>query len=58
MSANAKAHNVVHEAFGITGKDGNGLSDPYCIVSFNKHIRKTKVMFRNLNPKWEERFIL
>jgi len=46
----------------LVSRDSNGLSDPYCIVSFvdhqgsvvGKQTKKTKVKSKTLNPKWEE----
>jgi Ca2+-dependent lipid-binding protein len=49
---------AVHGATNLIPKDANGTSDPYCIVSFNRQSRRSKVIYRNLNPTWEEQFSL
>ncbi|KJE91986.1 hypothetical protein CAOG_03028 [Capsaspora owczarzaki ATCC 30864] len=41
---------------GLAAKDMNGLSDPYCLVSFESHQFKTKRILETLNPVWDETF--
>ena len=39
----------------LLSRDTNGLSDPYVVVSRNdKYIGKTKTIFENLDPVWDE----
>jgi len=40
----------------LAAKDSNGLSDPYCAFNFGKSTAKTKIIFKNLNPVWNEHF--
>ncbi len=35
-----------------------GLSDPYCKFKLGSQKYKSKVMSKNLNPKWLERFTM
>lgn len=46
------------EARQLASKDRNGLSDPYCVLTMGKTIKKTKVIKANLNPRWDEQFVL
>lgn len=47
----------VIEGKDLTGKDFNGLSDPYCILTLEKSQVKTRVIKKNLNPAWNEEFV-
>lgn len=44
------------EAEGLKALDVNGFSDPYVVLSdeYQKRLFKTKIIYRNLNPRWEE----
>jgi hypothetical protein len=49
---------TVHEARNLKASDTNGSSDPYVVVQFGEHDKRTtKVVKKNLNPLWHnERF--
>lgn len=44
------------EAEGLKALDVNGFSDPYVVLTdeYRKRLLKTKVIYRNLNPRWDE----
>ncbi|KAJ6193158.1 hypothetical protein J3E72DRAFT_252858 [Bipolaris maydis] len=44
------------EAEDLKACDINGLSDPYVVLGdeYQKRLAKTRVIYRNLNPRWEE----
>lgn len=44
------------EAENLKACDANGYSDPYVVLvdEFQKRLTKTRVISKNLNPRWEE----
>jgi C2 domain len=46
------------EAEDLKACDINGLSDPYVVIGdeFQKRLAKTRVVYSNLNPRWDETF--
>lgn len=46
----------IAEAEGLKALDVNGFSDPYVVLAdeYQKRLFKTKVIYRNLNPRWDE----
>ena len=42
----------------MAAKDSNGLSDPFVTLRVGKTKKKTKVVRKNLNPFFNEEFVL
>ena len=49
------------QGYDLAAKDANGLSDPYVkffLRGTNKAAHKSKTVYKDLNPVWDERFVI
>jgi Ca2+-dependent lipid-binding protein len=46
----------VIEARNLMAADDNGLSDPYCLLSLGSSKARTRVIKKDLNPRWNQGF--
>lgn len=52
-----KLHVRVMEARGLAARDSNGFSDPFVRLQLGSTRTRTSVVYRNLNPSWNEEFV-
>ena len=38
----------------LTAKDKGGTSDPFARIEYGDQAFETKVIYKNLNPRWDE----
>jgi hypothetical protein len=48
----------VIEAKDLVARDKRGFSNPYVVVKYGKQKCTTRTVFKNLNPRWREHFLL
>lgn len=54
-----RLHVHLKQGFDLAARDSNGSSDPYVkFVYKNKVIHKSKTIHKDLNPLWDEQFVL
>ena len=54
-------HVHLKQGYDLAAKDANGLSDPYVkffLRGTNKAAHKSKTVYKDLNPVWDERFVI
>ena len=54
-------HVHLKQGYDLAAKDTNGLSDPYVkffVRGLNKAAHKSKTVYKDLNPAWDERFVI
>ncbi len=49
---------TVIEAKDLVARDKRGFSNPYVVVKYGKQKYTTRTVFKNLNPRWREHFLL
>ena len=47
---------ILERATNLPSADSNGLSDPYVVLHCGKEKKKSKIIYKNLNPVWDESF--
>ncbi|GMH14094.1 hypothetical protein Nepgr_015935 [Nepenthes gracilis] len=56
VSGNGRIELVLVEGKDLVAADLRGTSDPYVKVQYGNIKRKTKVIYKNLNPQWNQSF--
>jgi hypothetical protein len=56
LIADKHIHVVVHKARGLLGKSRDGSSSPFVRIEFGRQRAETKVVTKDLNPRWDEHF--
>jgi phosphatidylserine decarboxylase len=46
------------EGRGLVAMDRNGFSDPYVVLDIGEHRKRSKIMYKTLEPVWNEVFEL
>jgi NIMA (never in mitosis gene a)-related kinase len=47
---------LLKKATSLAAKDKNGLSDPYCEIAIGDRVLKSSIIYKSLNPVWNEVF--
>ncbi|KAK9714101.1 hypothetical protein RND81_06G071700 [Saponaria officinalis] len=55
-SGNGWIELLLLEAKDLVGADLRGTSDPYVKVQYGNEMRRTKVVYKTINPKWNQTF--
>ena len=42
----------------LVAMDRNGLSDPYVVIDIGEHRKRSKIIYKTLDPVWNESFEL
>ncbi|CAF4545659.1 unnamed protein product, partial [Rotaria sp. Silwood2] len=48
----------IYQARGLSSKDINGKSDPFCLVELDSNRLRTHTMYKTLDPIWNKSFVI